>query len=504
MKILSTEQIRLLDQKTIENQYISSFKLMERVATRLFEAISNRHKLYHSSFVIFCGKGNNGGDGLALAQLLKEAGAFVKVYLLQSKKYSSDNLRNQELLEDRGIKVEKFNPEKFSFSIKPDDILIDALIGTGLREVLPSEWGEVMDWLNQVECKDRLAIDVPSGMFVDGPTPVGAPVFKVSKVYAIHAPKIAMLLPDSAKYMDDFEVVSIDLDKVAVEEFESNYQYVLANIVRPFIHKPTKYAHKGTFGRALIIGGSHGMMGAAVLASRACMRIGAGLTTAYVPSCGYSIMQTANPEVMCMVGSSDEYLVTFPIVEKYQAIGVGIGLGTAKATQVAFANFVRENTNHLMVYDADALTLLSMDKRLLEHLGKGSILTPHPKELERLIGTWETDFEKLTLCCAFAQKYQVVLVVKGAHTAVVWPCGKIHFNSTGNWGMATAGAGDVLTGILTGLLAQGYTSEQASLLGVYLHGLAGDCAVKLMYKVNLIASDLIDNLTNAYVSLINE
>ncbi|MTG99072.1 NAD(P)H-hydrate dehydratase [Myroides sp. BIT-d1] len=503
MKILKTDQVQLLDKQTIDNQYISSFKLMERAASKVVEILKDRHKLYHNSFVIICGKGNNGGDGLAIARLLKEAGAFVKVYLHQNKKYTPDNSQNQEMLDDRGIKIEKFLPSKHNIVIKKDDIIIDALFGMGLTEAIDSEWKQVFDLLNTAVCQDRISIDMPSGMFADIATANDSIVFKADMVYTFGSPKLALLLPESAQWAKDFTVVDINLDEQTLSSFETKNYYLDKAIVKELLHTPTKFAHKGIFGHSLIIGGSYGKIGAVALASKAALSIGSGLVTAYLPKCGYSILQSTISEVMCLTDNEADYIRLFPETDSYQAIGIGVGLGQNADTVKGFAAFLKDNTNKAMVFDADAINILASDNSLLKFLAPGSILTPHPKELERLLGGWTSDFEKMELVKGFTAKHNVVVVVKGAHSEIVLPSGDIYFNSTGNWGMATAGTGDVLTGILTGLLAQGYNSEHTALIGVYLHGLAGDFVLEDKHPHCILASDIINKLSSAYKEILN-
>lgn len=499
MKILTSEQVLAIDKETLASQYISSFKLMERATTKVFDKIKDRYKLYQTSFVIFCGKGNNGGDGLALARLLKEGGAFVRVYVLQSKKYSPDNAQNQDLLEERDIAIEKFTP-KSKFKIKPDDIIIDALFGIGLTDVLGDEWSDFFTFINNVACFDRVSIDMPSGLFADVQTPKSANVFKADIVYTFQLPKLALLLPESKDYVKEFEVVDINLDADAIAKAMTTSYFVDKERVKSVVKLGTKFDHKGNFGHTLLIGGSYGKVGAMVLASKAAMKSGSGLVTAYIPFCGYTILQSAVPEVMCMVGDDEKQIVSFPATESYNAIGVGCGIGTSKETSDAFVAFLKSAKDSKLVIDADGLNIIS-EQKCLDKVPAQAILTPHIKELSRLIGTWEDDFDKITKVKEIAKKRNLIFVVKGAHTMVVTPSEDVYFNSTGNWGMATAGSGDTLTGIITSLLGQGYTAEDAAILGVYLHGLAGDCAIETIHPYSLIASDISNNISTAYKRL---
>lgn len=496
MKIFTTAQMQALDKETVSNQYISSFKLMERATTKVFERLQTRHKLYQTSFVIFCGTGNNGGDGLTLARLLKEGGAMVKVFLVQTKKYSPDNAQNQDLLEDRDINVEKFTT-KSKLKVKKDDVIVDALFGIGLHTPLEEEWRPIFDFLNDTPCLERIAIDMPSGLLADASTPKDAIVFKADIVYTFQLPKTALLLSDAKEYVKKLEILDIGSDVDYIENTKSDAYFVEQEKVKGLIELGTKFSSKDDFGRVLIIGGSKGMIGAPTLASKAAMCTGSGVVTTYVPSCGYSIIQTVVPEVMCNTDESENHITAFPSVEHYNAVGIGCGIGLHKETATALVNFLKENKAQKMVIDADALNIIS-EQKCLDKVPAESILTPHEKELKRLIGDWDNDFDKIDKVKAIAKKNNIVFVLKGAHTITVAPDETVYFNSSGNWGMATAGAGDTLTGIITSLVGQGYTSTEAAIVGVYLHGLAGDCAIETIHPHSLVASDISKHISTAY------
>ncbi|MGG5570054.1 NAD(P)H-hydrate dehydratase [Myroides odoratimimus] len=496
MKIFNTAQMQALDKETVSNQYISSFKLMERATTKVFEKLQTRYKLYQTSFVVFCGTGNNGGDGLTLARLLKEGGAMVKVFLVQTKKYSPDNAQNQDLLEDRDINIEKFTP-KSKLKVKKDDVIIDALFGIGLHSPLDEEWRAVFDFLNETPCLERVSIDMPSGLLADVSTPKDAIVFKADVVYTFQLPKLALLLSEAKEYVKELELLDIGSDLDYLENTKSDYFFVEQEKVRKLVKTGTKFSTKDDFGRVLIIGGSKGKIGAVTLAAKSALHTGSGIVTAYVPSCGYTILQTALPEVMCDTCDNTDYIKAFPSIEYYGAIGIGCGLGTHEDTAKALVAYLEVHKDKKFVIDADALNIIS-EQKCLDKLPIESILTPHEKELKRLIGEWNDDFDKIDKVKQLAKKHKVIFVLKGAHTITIAPDETVYFNSSGNWGMATAGAGDTLTGMITSLLGQGYTSKEAAILGVYLHGLAGDIAVENIHPHSLIASDISKNISAAY------
>ncbi|MCA4805468.1 NAD(P)H-hydrate dehydratase [Myroides odoratimimus] len=496
MKIFNAAQIQALDKETVSNQYISSFKLMERATTKVFEKLQTRYKLYQTSFVIFCGTGNNGGDGLTLARLLKEGGAMVKVFLVQTKKYSPDNAQNQDLLEDRDINVEKFNT-KSKLKVKKDDVIVDALFGIGLHSPLDEEWRPIFDFLNETPCLERVSIDMPSGLLADVTTSKEAIVFKADVVYTFQLPKTALLLSDAKEYVKELEILDIGLDLDYIESTKSDAYFVEQEKVRNLVKSGTKFSSKDDFGRVILIGGSKGKIGAMTLASKAAMNTGSGIVTTYVPNCGYTILQTAIPEVMCDTCAGEDYIKVFPSVEHYDAVGVGCGLGLHKDTATALVTFLKDNKDKKLVIDADALNIIS-EQKCLDKVPVESILTPHEKELKRLIGEWDNDFDKIDKVKQLAKKHNVIFVLKGAHTITIAPDETIYFNSSGNWGMATAGVGDTLTGMITSLLGQGYTSKEAAIVGVYLHGLAGDIAIENIHPHSLVASDLGKNISSAY------
>ncbi len=306
-------------------------------------------------------------------------------------------------------------------------------------------------------------------------------------------PKLAFMIPHNGPFIGDWQVANIGLDPGFIQKSETSYFFTNKKSAKKLVRDREKFSHKGTFGHALLLAGSYGKMGAAQLCGGACLRSGAGLLTMHVAGCGYQIIQIALPEAMCTVDIHEKMLTTLPELDAYSAIGVGPGLGKEPQTLQMLEELI-EKAKVPMVWDADALNLLSENPDLLKKLPEQTIITPHPKEFERLAGKSKGDYARLELARDFAQEHKLVVVLKGAHTAVVFPNGTVHFNATGNAGMATGGTGDVLTGILTSLLAQKYNPQDAARLGVYQHGVAGDRAAKARTKVAMIASDIVENL----------
>jgi len=498
MKIFSAEQIYAADKFTIEKQQITSDELMERSAIQIFNWIHQRMQGAPVKIHIFCGIGNNGGDGVALARHLFEHGYNIAVFVVNySKTRSKDFLINLERLKDRKIWPEFLDANSAFPEIGRDDIIVDAIFGIGLNRE-PDDWVvKLMGHLHQTEAF-ILSVDIPSGLFTNKlPTDANA-VIKSNFVLSFQAPKLVFFLPETGIFSNQWEVLDIGLDAEFLSTTETDYELIGKHEVLPFYIPREKFSHKGSHGHALIIGGSKGKIGAIQLASRACLNAGSGLVTAYIPECGYMPLQTALPEVMVLTdGENVISKIEFDISP--DVIGIGVGLGTDDITKEAFADFLATNKAPLVI-DADGLNILAKKKALLQKLPTQSILTPHPKELERLVGKWKDDFDKLDKTKAFSRKYTCIVVIKGANSITI-DGHKSYVNTTGNPGMATAGSGDALTGIITGLVAQGYEPLKAAVFGVYLHGRAGDIALEQTGYQSLTASKIIQGLGMAFIDL---
>lgn len=273
------------------------------------------------------------------------------------------------------------------------------------------------------------------------------------------------------------------------------------SLVNKILKPRDPFTHKGNYGHACLVAGSYGMMGAAVLCAKGCLRSGVGKLTCFIPKVGYGVMQTSIPEAMVKV-CGKKYIKEIDDLNNFDVLGIGPGIGIYKSHALLLQKIFLEYKKPIVI-DADALNILSANKKLLQRIPAESIITPHPKEFERLFGKSDSDIERTAQALQMSHQYKIFIVLKGHHTLIAAPDGKTWFNSTGNAGMATGGSGDVLTGILTGLLAQGYSSLEACLLGVYLHGLAGDIAAEELSQNALIAGDIIDNLGNAFKQVIS-
>ena len=503
MKIFSTNQLYKADKITIKKQKIRSTDLMERAGNECFNWLHQKIQGAPFPIHVFCGIGNNGGDGLVIGRLLMLHGYNVKIYIANfTDKRSKDFLINYNLIKDTSNEWPFLMTSEEDFPIiEEDDIIIDALFGIGLNRP-PEGWVlNLIHYLNKSKAF-KLAIDIPSGLYPSKVLEDPKAVIEADHTLTFQVSKLSFYLSDAAKFIPSFDVLDIGLD----QEFLNNEKPIAVEIERLDIQKlyksRNKFDHKGSYGHAYVIGGSYGKIGAQVLACKASLKIGAGLVTAYIPQCGYQILQSTIPEAMVVTDKDDKLITSIELNIKPSAIGIGMGMGTDKKTVLALEKFFLENKSPLLI-DADALNCISKHKFLRDSMPMNSILTPHPGELKRLIGDWNNDFQKIELAKEFSKEHQVIIIIKGANTLIV-AGDDLYFNTTGNPGMATAGSGDVLSGIITGLLAQGYKPLDASLFGVYLHGSAGDLASGYLGFEALIASDIINTLGTAYIKLFEE
>jgi len=489
MKILNAEQMRLADQATIRDTPISSTELMERAADRCVKRILEEKPQADLEFWIFCGVGNNGGDGLVIARLLLALGFKVHTFVLEfSTNFSPDFKINLQRLQDQGYKPEFIRGASESPDIPDSCWIIDAIFGTGLSRA-PGGW--LREVIGQINCSPSrvISIDFPSGLFSEGPVEDPESVVQAALTLTFQQPKLAFLLPYASQFVGHWEILDIGLSEDFINRQESCHELIDRQFARRCFRQKGRFDHKGTAGHSLLIGGSFGKVGAVILASKAALRAGSGLVSAYVPKCGYDPLQTANPEVMVEV-DDEQFIQFFNFRTHPTSIGIGPGLGTHIKTKKGFVKFLKSHSDPL-VLDADALNIISEHDEIKELIPAKSILTPHPREFERLAGPWANDFDKLEKQQEFANRYNCVVILKGAHTSITQGQ-NIFFNGSGNPALATAGSGDVLTGILTGLLAQGYDSLQASILGVFLHGSAADLGIENgESQESFIASDIL-------------
>lgn len=496
LKILTAPQIKALDAVTIKHEPILSIDLMERACLAFINWFSNKFDTTKSVGIV-CGTGNNGGDGLGVARILSDRNYRVKVWIVRGSVSESEDFKTNLKRLYGKIEIYEIITDSDKGLFNGCHILIDAIFGSGLSRPVEGIYAQTISCINNTD-SIRIAIDIPSGLMGDSHSETT--VVQAHYTVAFQLPKLAFLLPENYKYVGDWLIVNIGLNEEGIAAAETDHFLIEKKDIADIKKKRLKFSHKGSYGKGLIVAGSYGKIGAAVLAAKAAMRSGVGLLTTHVPRCGYTILQTACPESMVSVDDHDTLFTKAPILTGYDSIGIGPGIGTDHDTVNAFASILKESKKPIVI-DADGINILSDNKELISLIPSGSILTPHPKEFERLVGTWKDDFERLEKLKQFAVKTKNTIVLKGAFTSIASPKGHVYFNPTGNPGMATGGSGDVLTGILTALLAQHYTPLQAAQLGVYLHGMSGDFAAEEKSMEAMIASDLITFLPQAFFEL---
>lgn len=496
MKIFTAEQIRKCDEFTISDEPVSSIQLMERAAQNCVDWIYENCK-NHRNFTIFCGNGNNGGDGFAIAKMLYLKGFDVDVFVDPKAKYSNDaNMNFKELKEVSGVLIKNFKDiESYRFDSRT--VIIDALFGTGLSRELEGDYKQLVNDLNSKN-NVRISIDVPSGLFTDVISDENSPIFKADYTLSFQFWKKSFLHPETGKYTGEVVILDINLS----EEYISNTatpDFVIDDKIVESIFKPrNEFSHKGTYGKVTIAAGSYGKVGAAVLATKSALKTGAGLTFTLAPKCGYEILQTSCPEAMFMQGG-ENYIDQFDIDET-SVCGIGPGLGTVLETEKSLLKFLKQYPKSLLL-DADALNIISKDEKNLKLIPKKSIITPHPKEFERLFGATKNSFERIELARKKANELQIYIVLKDHHTQIITPEGNVFYNITGNSGLAKGGSGDILTGIITSFLAQGYSEENAAIFGVWFHGKAAEFAAEKYSKESMLPTDVINEFGKVFEEL---
>lgn len=491
-KVLTAVQIRAADLFTIQDEPITSIDLMERASAAFVQEFLRRVNPGMKVAVV-CGPGNNGGDGLAIARMLLEKGFDVTCYLINiSSNPSPDCLINLKRL--KKVMPVSLLDNKSGFDLM-GDVVIDAIFGSGLNRVVAGLAAEVIGAIN-ASGLPVVAVDLPSGLFADEVNVKGA-IVKASATITFQLPKLSFLIPESGRYVGEWYAVDIGLSDHFISSQESPYSLIDAGHVGAVLPVREKFGHKGSYGRVQLVAGSLGKMGAVTLCGEACLRSGAGLLTIHVPRVGLNVVQTVLREAMATPDVCEAHVSDISLMSNANVVCVGPGLGTHKETVEALGRLLQE-TEVPMVIDADALNIIAKTPDLLEHIPKGSVLTPHVGEFERLFGKQADGLARIKKMTEIAVTNQLIVVLKGAHSAVADETGKVFFNTTGNSGMATAGSGDVLAGVIAGLMAQGLSGKNAALSGVFLHGMAGDIAENKVGKLPLMASNLLNELHQAF------
>lgn len=494
MKIFSAQQIKNWDSYTIQHEPITSIDLMERAANACAKWIAK--KFSAKDIAVFCGQGNNGGDGLAIARILKTEGFNVAVFVLKIQEFGSNdfevNLKRLESL----IQINYITSEISFPSLSNNMVIVDALYGTGLNRPLNGLPVALVKYINLL-INIKISIDIPSGLFVDKSS-LSNEIIKATYTLSFQCSKLAFLMPENESYVGECKILDISLNDKYEQQTDTPFVLLEKEYIQALIKPRRKFAYKNQFGHAMIYAGSTGMMGAAILCGRATLKTGVGLVSYYLDdSTMLPVLQASVPEAMCNININIEKLYA-----RKTAVGIGPGLRIGEVQKKLCYDVFKYYLGP-MVIDASALNFLP--SFLQEHqLPVNTIITPHIGEFDKCFGGSNNDFDRLKLAQDKANELNIFIILKGAYTAIVTPGKKVYFNSTGNAGMAKGGSGDVLTGILTGLLAQGYLPLDACLLGVYLHGLAGDAAANALTQYAMTASDIIDHLNLAWKNLLSE
>ena len=503
MKVLSAKQMGEADKVTMKNQNISSEQLMERAAELVFKVIDNRLQGAPIPIKIFCGIGNNGGDGLVIARHLIQHGYHVTVYVVNySDNRSDDFLKNYDKLKDitndwpKLIKDEDHFPE-----IGVGEFVIDAMFGVGLNRPIEGWPAKLIQHINDSKAF-TLAVDMPSGLFTDRVKIEGNAIIEADFTLTFQNPKLVFFLPETMDFIGDFEILDIGLDRQYLSELQPEAILIGKNEAAGLYNPRKKNTHKGNFGHLLVAGGSYGKIGSVLLSAKAALRTGCGLCTFYIPKCGYEIAQTNIPEAMVITDPGEEFLEEFKPDIEFDVIAFGMGAGKSERTSQVLKTILQKYKKPMLI-DADGINLLSENSEILEMLIPGTILTPHPGELKRLVGEWKDDFEKLELVKNFSSKNDVIMVIKGAYTFTVYH-ENIYINNSGNPGMATAGSGDVLSGVISSLLCQEYEPDIAAVLGVYLHGLSGNITASKLGLEGVMAGDMANNMGLSFQKLFEQ
>ena len=492
IKILDTLQQKAVDLCTMQTESISSIELMELAAKGCCSFFPK--PIRKQNLVVFCGVGNNGGDGLAIARMQQNNFSSLKVKIIQTSEIYSENFKvNLERWKAVGGMVEIIK-NKSEINLSENDIVVDAIFGTGLTRKVGTLISECIKEINR-QAKYIISIDLPSGLFASKLSE--GEIIKADLTLTIGSPKIALLVPENSQYVGEWKLVSIYTNQICFEGLNIVHNLFDLSSAKRILKNRSKFTHKGSFGKALLVVGSETKYGAAILASRAAMRSGVGLLRVHLPVNGKQLIHLSIPEAIVETDSNNEFITSIGDLEIYDAIGVGPGIGTANETIDGFIALIKEYPLPTVI-DADGLNILSEHPDLFTNLSENSILTPHLKEFERLFGSSENSFERLEKQIKHSVLHKIIIVCKGHYTIITLPDGRVFFNNSGNSGLAKAGSGDVLTGIITSLLAQGYLPEEAALLGVFVHGYSADLLLATKHEMGMLPSDVIENLPEAF------
>lgn len=503
IKLFATEQVKNIDKYTIQHTPIEPIDMVEEAVTAFVNEFRNQYSKRQHHVIVFAGQGNNGADALGIARQLLDESYRVQVYLFNPTGYLSPECaeNKRRLLNIAQVEFTEVRDKFIPPTLTAKDVVIDGLFGSGLNRPLNGGFAALVKYINSAAA-EVVSIDMPSGLFgEDNRKNDSECIIKAKRTYTFNFPKLSFFMPENEAYVGEWKVLNINVHPQAIIDTPTNYYAITEEDISCVFRPRKRFTHKGTYGHALLIAGSRGKMGAAQLAAKACLRSGAGMLTVHLPKCGERVMQTALPEAIVNIDTNEAYFATVPNIDAYTALGIGPGLGQQLESAVALDGLLTSVCKPI-VLDADALNLITANKEILAKIPARSILTPHPKEFDRLAGASNSAYERLQKAREFAKEYNLCIVLKDAYTAICTSEGNVYFTTCGNPGMATAGSGDVLTGIILGLLAQGYEPETAAVAGVFLHGTAGDLAAAYWSERGMIAGDIIEALGKAFKQVV--
>ncbi|MDO9679918.1 MAG: NAD(P)H-hydrate dehydratase [Bacteroidales bacterium] len=498
MKIFTSSQIALIDSFTIINEPVSETALIKRAARKLYEWLKTEVNKKQEIFV-FAGPGNNGNDAIALTSILAARDFNCKLFLIKNRTLKSES--RKELLGEAylfgSVLVKEIEKEGDIPEIPSDAIVVEGIFGIGLNRCAEGIYCPIIEKINNSGAR-VISIDLPSGLLSEeNVSPEKNSIIWANNTLTFEFPKLCMFFKEASPYIGKWDVLPIGLHSEIIEKTDTNFFMLTEELIRKELKPRDKFSHKGNFGHSLLIAGSYGMGGAAVLAAKGAMRSGAGLLTVHIPKLLYQILQISVPEAICSVDWSESIFTGVENTEDYSAIAVGPGIGKSPESADGLRKLLKASKKP-MVIDADALNIIASERDLIDLIPEGSVITPHPGEFARIAGETKNSYDAVMKQSEFSKKHNIVVVLKGAHTSVATPDGEIFFNSTGNPGMATAGSGDVLTGTILALISQGYSSKVAAIAGVFIHGLAGDIALETKGENSIIAGDIAASLGAAF------
>ncbi len=503
MKLFTTEDIRAIDRYTIDEEGVSSRELIRRVADGVASQIMARWSPL-VPLTVFAGPGNNGADALMVALSLARQGYQPEVLLFNigGNALSRDCREcRDELLNESSIPFTEITKTITLPELNRNNLVIDGLFGSGLREPLTGGFQALVRYINESGAS-IVSIDLPSGLMGDwNPVSVNKNIVHATLTLAVQFPRLSFFFKENDELVGEWKLLDIDLSHKAIRQTRTKFHLVEDYDVRCVLPQRSRFAGKNSYGSAMLVAGSYGMMGAAVLAARGALRSGVGRVTVHTPGCGVSVIQTAVPEAIVHPDKHENVFTDPTSIANANAIGVGPGLGTHEYTAKAVDILVK-NAKCPLVIDADALNCIAHHRpALLNSLPPMSIITPHAGEFDRLFGQQTSDESRLIKAIEVSRQYNIIVVLKGHYTATIRPDGKVYFNSSGTPALATPGSGDVLTGIITSFLAQGIRPELAALSGVFVHGIAGQIAEERNSEYGVTAGDIAANVGGAIKSI---